>query len=87
MKIECPYGCGSTFNEPEDPVNDGYDHEMECDECNKTFYATTSISVTYDTSCTEENHEDDGHHSHGFIWCKYCENIIGKDEKELIKVI
>jgi hypothetical protein len=74
--ITCPYGCGSTFNEPEDPVSDGYEHEIECDKCEKSFCATTSISVDYDVACSDDNHEDDGSNKHGYKWCKHCENII-----------
>lgn len=78
--IECPYGCGSTFNEPEERYDDGSEEIYECDECEKDFIVTCSISVDFSASCTPENHEDDGMPRHGRIWCKHCCDIIGKSD-------
>lgn len=47
--LECPY-CGAGHDVCHDDgfgYAEGVNHEMECDECGKTFVFTTCISYTY----------------------------------------
>lgn len=78
--IICPYCGHARDGDSDDYGADGEEFKEECQECGKEFCVTVSIDVSWNAQCTPENHEDDGEHRLGRIWCKHCDEIMGEDD-------
>lgn len=79
--IKCPYCDWGREYEDGDCGPDGDESVEECPECGKEFRIIVWVTTNWQTKCTQDNHEDDGEHRRGCIWCKNCGDIIGDDKE------
>ena len=74
--VECPY-CGHEQEINHDcgyGCNEGFDYEQDCINCGKAFKFTTSITLSYEVMCQDEDHvmEPFGEKWPGMYQCKNC---------------